>query len=68
MRFAEYFITFRNKFQKINNTGARILDSIYHMTSKLLKNYIFGTITSRFDHVLRNVIMYIMLCNVTVYN
>ena len=29
---------FRNEFNKFNNTGTRILDSIYHMTSKLLKN------------------------------
>ena len=27
---------FRNKFNKFNNAGARMLDS-YHMTSKLLK-------------------------------
>ena len=26
---------FRNKFYKFNNTGARMLDSIYHMTLKL---------------------------------
>ena len=26
---------FRNKFNKFNNTGAPILDSIYHMTLKL---------------------------------
>ena len=26
----------RNKFNKFNNTGARILDSIYHMTFILL--------------------------------
>ena len=26
---------FRNKFNKFNNTGARMLDSIYHMTLKL---------------------------------
>ena len=25
---------FRNKFKKFNNTGARMLDSIYHMTLK----------------------------------
>ena len=28
---------FRNEFNKFNNTGARMLDSIYHMTLKLLK-------------------------------
>ena len=27
---------FRNEFNKFNNTGARMLDSIYHMTSRLL--------------------------------
>ena len=32
---------FGNKFEKFNNTGARMLDSIYHMTIKLLKNHIF---------------------------
>ena len=29
---------FRNKFNKFNNIGARKLDSIYHMTLKILKN------------------------------
>ena len=35
---------FRNKFNKFNNTGAQMLDSIYHMMmiSKILKNCIFG--------------------------
>ena len=28
---------FRNEFNKFNNTGARMLDSIYHMTLKNLK-------------------------------
>ena len=27
---------FRNEFNKFNNTGARMLDSIYHRTLKLL--------------------------------
>ena len=27
---------FRNESKKINNTGARMLDSIYHMTLRLL--------------------------------
>ena len=27
---------FRNELNKFNNTGARILDSIYHMTLRLL--------------------------------
>ena len=29
---------FRNEFNKFNNTRARILDSIYQMTLKLIKN------------------------------
>ena len=31
---------FSNKFNKFNNTKARMLDSIYHMTLKLLWNLI----------------------------
>ena len=27
---------FRNEFNKFNNIGARMLDSIYHMTLKIL--------------------------------
>ena len=48
---------FVNKFNNFNNTGARKLDSIYHMTLKLLKNCISGVKTSRFCHLLRNVLM-----------
>ena len=29
---------FHNKFNKFNNTGARMIDSIYHMILKLLKD------------------------------
>ena len=29
-------LLFRNKFNKFNNTGAQMLDSIYHMTLRLL--------------------------------
>ena len=56
-RLAENFIFFRNGFNRFNNTGARMLDSIYYMTLKLLKNHIFGAKTSRCCHLLRNVIM-----------
>ena len=35
-RLAEHFISFRNEFNKFNNTRARMLDSIYHMTLRLL--------------------------------
>ena len=31
---------FHNKFNKFNNTRARMLDSIYHMTLRLLWNLI----------------------------
>ena len=34
-----------------------MLDSVYHMTLKLHKNHIFCVKTSRFCHILRNVIM-----------
>ena len=41
-----------------------MVDSIYHMTSKLLKNPFFGVKMSRFCHLLCNVIMdVIMLLN-----
>ena len=33
---------FRNEFNKFNNTWARMLDSIYHMTLRLLWNLIFA--------------------------
>ena len=33
---------FRNEFNKLKNTGARMLDFIYHRTLKLLQNRIFG--------------------------
>ena len=34
-RLAENFISFRNEFNEFNNTRARMLDSIYHMTLRL---------------------------------
>ena len=48
---------FLNKFNKFNNTGAQMLDSIYHMTLKILKNCIFGVIMSRFCLILRSVVI-----------
>ena len=36
---------FHNKFNKFNNTGARMLDSIYHMSLKFFKKCIFGVKT-----------------------
>ena len=34
-------LLFPNEFNKFNNTGARMLDSIYHMTLKSLFNCVF---------------------------
>ena len=48
---------FLNEFNKFNNTGAQMLDSIYHRTLLLLKNPIFGVKPSRFCHILRNFII-----------
>ena len=48
---------FLNEFNEFNNTGARMLDYIYHMTLKLLKDHFIFVKTSRFCHLLRNVIM-----------
>ena len=39
---------FLNVFYRFNNTGARMLDFIYHMTLKLLKTRIFVMKPSRF--------------------
>ena len=50
-------LLFRNEFNKFNNTGARMLDSIYHMTIKLIRNCIFGLERSRSGHLLLKVIM-----------
>ena len=33
---------FRNEFNKFNNTGARMQDSIYHMTLRFFGNLISG--------------------------
>ena len=49
MRGLQSFLSiFRNVFNKFNNTGARMLDSIYHMALKLLKNSLFGVRTEDF--------------------
>ena len=46
-----------NGFNKFNNTGTRMLDSINHMTLKSNKKCIFGVKISRFCHLLSNIIM-----------
>ena len=38
-------LLFHNKFNKFNNTGAGMLDSIYHMTFKLIKNHIWDSLS-----------------------
>ena len=51
MRLAEHFISFFcNEFYIFNNTGARMLDSFYHMTFRILKSY-FGVKTLGFCHM-----------------
>ena len=47
---------FCNELTKFNNTGVRMLDSVYHITLNLIKTRIFRVKTSRFNHLLRNVI------------
>ena len=43
---------FLSEFNKFNNTGARMLDSIYHMTLKLfLNSYFFSLKTVGFWHM-----------------
>ena len=40
--FPSILSLFRNESNKFNNTGARMLDSIYHMTLRILWNLISG--------------------------
>ena len=50
---------FRNEFNEFNNTRARMLNSIYHLTLRLLWNLISGVKTLYFCHYsyVRNVVM-----------
>ena len=51
MRLVEHFISFpqrNNDFNKFNNTGAQMLDSIYHMTLKSFSNHILDMTTVGF--------------------
>ena len=48
---------FCNEFNRFNNTRAQMLDSINHMTLNFFKKHTFGPKTSRFCHLLRNIIM-----------
>ena len=47
---------FRNEFNKFNNTRARMLDSIYHMTNTL-KSHFCRKKRYIFCHFVRNVVM-----------
>ena len=42
---------FRNEFNKFNNTGAWMWNSMYYMTLKLFLNHIFGVKTLGFCHM-----------------
>ena len=44
-------------FSQRDNTGARMLDSIYHMTLKLSNNHIFGVKNVKIESYLRDDIM-----------
>ena len=46
---------FRNEFNKFNNTRARMLDSIYHMTNTLKSRFWRKNVI--FCHYVRNVVM-----------
>ena len=48
---------FRNKLDKFNITGARMLDYIYHMEFKYLKSHFRRKTSTIFSHLLRNIIM-----------
>ena len=48
---------FHNEFNKFNNTRARMLDSIYQMTLKLLSNIISAVKTLYFCHYVCKVVM-----------
>ena len=52
---------FRNEFDKLNNTGAQKLDSIYRLTLNLYSNCIFCMKASRFCSILHNIIMVVIM-------
>ena len=57
MRGMSIFSLSCNEYNKFNNTRARMLDYIYHMTLKLLENSIFVVEMSRFPPFLSNFLM-----------
>ena len=48
---------FRNEFNQFKNARAIMLDSIFHMTLRLLLNLISGVKWLRFCHYVPNVVM-----------
>ena len=48
---------FCNKFNKFNSTRARMLDSVYHLTLRLLWNLISAVKMLQFCHYVNNVVM-----------
>ena len=48
---------FRNEFNKFNNTRARILDSIYHMTNTLKSHFWRKSVIILSLHYVCNVVM-----------
>ena len=50
---------FRNEFNKFNNTRARMLDSIYHMTNTLESHFWHKTLY--FCHYVCNVVMDVII-------
>ena len=47
----EHFNTFSQQFNKFNNTGAQMIDSVYHITFKLFCYPVFRVETSRFCQI-----------------
>ena len=52
-----------DEFNKLNNTGARILDSFYHNDSKITLKSHFGVNKLRFCHYVRNGVMNVIISN-----
>ena len=65
MRLAEHFIAFLQQFNKFINTGAPMLDSVYHMALKLVGNHVFGLKTQRFN--IYATLLWLSLHNVSKY-
>ena len=57
--FSSILSLFRNEFNKFNNTRARMLDSLYHMTNTLKSHFVRKTLY--FCHYVRNVVMDVMM-------